>query len=114
MQHQHCRQNDTQAAEPCADGTLLFVTLLIMIVARVSVILSGEGGKQKNRKVASEYRQGEHDNGMNPFEGKIHPYRLRKNTELTGIRLVVYENRPDSSSERKPECSRKYGGAFGE
>lgn len=40
--------------------------------------------------------------------------RLRKNTELTGIRLVLYEKRPASSSDRKPESSRKYGGAFGE
>ena len=45
LQHQRCRQNDTQAAEPCADSTLLFVTLLIMIVTWVFVIVSGEGGK---------------------------------------------------------------------
>ena len=73
MQHQHCRQNDAQVAEPAADGTLLIVTLLIMIVTWVFVIVSGEGGKQENRKVARENRQGENDNGMNPFEGKRHP-----------------------------------------
>ena len=45
LQHQRCRQNDAQVAEPGADGTLLIVTLLIMIVTWVFVIVSGEGGK---------------------------------------------------------------------
>ena len=45
LQHQRCRQNDAQVAEPGADGTLWIMTLLIMIVAWVFVIVSGEGGK---------------------------------------------------------------------
>ena len=45
LQHQRCRQNDAQVAEPGADGTLWIMTLLIMIVTWVFVIVSGEGGK---------------------------------------------------------------------
>ena len=45
LQHQHCRQNDAQVAEPGADSTFMIVTLLIMIVTRLFVIVSGEGGK---------------------------------------------------------------------
>ncbi|MDE2889338.1 MAG: hypothetical protein OXR72_14120 [Gemmatimonadota bacterium] len=45
LQHQHCRQNDAQAAEPGADSTFMIVTLLMMIVTWVFVVVSGEGGK---------------------------------------------------------------------
>ena len=42
MQNQYCRQMDAQVVEPGADSTVLIV------------VVSGEGGKQKNRQVGRE------------------------------------------------------------
>ena len=72
MQRQHCRQTDAQVVEPGADSTLLVVTLLIMIVTRLFVIVSGEGGKQEYRQVSREYRQREESRWMNPSGWRIH------------------------------------------
>ncbi len=94
LQHQHCRQTDAQVVEPGADSTLLIV------------IVSGECGKQENREVGREYCQSESGKRMNPSAGKKHPYRLRKSTELTGIRTEIYRKPSVSSSERKAGSSR--------
>ena len=89
VHHQYCRQTEAKALEPGADGTMLIV------------FVNGEGGKQKHHKVGREYRERENDKRMSPTAGKKHAYRLRKSTELTGIRLKIYRKRSASSSERK-------------
>lgn len=95
LHRQYCGQNDAKAIEPGANRTLL-----IVIVSRV-------GGEQKYRKAGREYRHHENNKRMNPFVEKKHPCRLRKSTERTGIRMKIYRKRAISSSERKPESSRR-------
>ncbi|MDE2889340.1 MAG: hypothetical protein OXR72_14130 [Gemmatimonadota bacterium] len=70
LQHEHCRRNDAQVAEPGADGTLLFV---IVTWLTVIVIVFGEDGKQENRQVGREYHERDNNNRMNPSGGKRHP-----------------------------------------